>query len=384
MREKVKMIYGVWAVMFCNFVILFVLLNILVYVVVVAKDRYREESGNRVIKKYGYEKIELVYPNMTKKDIRELLHETWENRLVYEPFTSFREPICTGRYVNVVSPGIRTVRNQEPWPASSTNCNIFMFGGSTTFGYGVSDDQTIASYLQVYLRRHTGRNVFVYNFGHGFYYSSQERVLFERLLTAGMTPNVVVFLDGLNDFCFFDDRPMFSDRLASSMNRTGGLVDSLSDLPLVKAVKRLAESTCRSEPKRTFMNSELSRSVLDRYIRNIRIIESVSERFGIRPLFVWQPVPIYNYDLHQESFAVNSEIDELIRQGYAQMNDLKKNLESNFVWCADIQKGERTPLYVDSAHYGPALSEKIAARIGQEIVSQQLFCDKPCKRECAQ
>ena len=84
-----------------------------------------------------------------------------------------------------------------------------MFGGSTAFGIGVPDDQTVASHLQTQLgTARDGREVRVYNFGRGAYYSSQERALFERLIVAGYVPNLAIFLDGLNDFFFYDqDRP---------------------------------------------------------------------------------------------------------------------------------------------------------------------------------
>jgi hypothetical protein len=50
----------------------------------------------------------------------------------------------------------------------------FVFGGSTTFGYGESDNLTIPSNLQYYLREafQTDQSA-VYNFGRAFYFSSQ-------------------------------------------------------------------------------------------------------------------------------------------------------------------------------------------------------------------
>ena len=36
----------------------------------------------------------------------------------------------------------------------------------------------------------------VYNFGCGRYYSTQERVLFEQLVSSGAVPDLAVFLDG--------------------------------------------------------------------------------------------------------------------------------------------------------------------------------------------
>lgn len=55
--------------------------------------------------------------------------------------------------------------------------NIFIFGGSTTFSYGVKDEQTVALYLQEFLSNKLGRDVKVYNFGRIYYYYTQEQIL---------------------------------------------------------------------------------------------------------------------------------------------------------------------------------------------------------------
>src|SRR5205085_1642822 len=58
-----------------------------------------------------------------------------------------------------------------------------------------------------------GRPVRVYNFGRGHYYLSQERVLYERMVVAGMVPDLAVFVDGLNDLYYFEDEPAMTPQL---------------------------------------------------------------------------------------------------------------------------------------------------------------------------
>ena len=76
--------------------------------------------------------------------------------------------------------------------------NIFIFGGSTAFGYGVADQETIASYLQEICRTKR-KNINVYNFACGFYYSTQERILLEKLISKGIDIDIAVFIDGVNE-----------------------------------------------------------------------------------------------------------------------------------------------------------------------------------------
>ena len=70
------------------------------------------------------------------------------------------------KYINVDENGFRMTKNQGPWLPSPKYFNVFLFGGSTTFGYGIPDHQTIASYLQEFLSIvPLGKEARVYNFG---------------------------------------------------------------------------------------------------------------------------------------------------------------------------------------------------------------------------
>jgi hypothetical protein len=66
----------------------------------------------------------------------------------------------------------------------------------------VTDAQALGSQLQPLLRQKLGRPVVVYNFGQSKYGSTQERLLFEKLLLEGQKPDMAIFVDGLNDFQF--------------------------------------------------------------------------------------------------------------------------------------------------------------------------------------
>src|SRR6185436_5392660 len=85
----------------------------------------------------------------------------------------------------------------------------------------------------------------VYNFGRGAYYSSQERALFEKLLVGGTVPDGAIFLDGLNDFMYYDDRPAMTVFLELMVDRwKGGGTErpwpaALLSLPVVRAAEAL-------------------------------------------------------------------------------------------------------------------------------------------------
>jgi hypothetical protein len=70
---------------------------------------------------------------------------------------------------------------------------IYMFGGSTTFGSKVADDETIPAYLEREIE------AMVVNFGQENYSMHQEVYLLVDNLLKGNIPDYVVFYDGVNE-----------------------------------------------------------------------------------------------------------------------------------------------------------------------------------------
>ena len=123
---------------------------------------------------------------------------------------------------------------------------FFFFGGSTTFGYNVRDEETLASHFQDLSEAAFSREVQVYNFGRGNYASSAEMLLFLRLLFEGHRPEVAVFVDGLNDFQHGGSRDLLQSndlrRLYDNYD-SNDLADQLPQivaaLPIMKAINWL-------------------------------------------------------------------------------------------------------------------------------------------------
>jgi hypothetical protein len=74
--------------------------------------------------------------------------------------------------------------------------HTFVMGGSTTFGHGVKDSDTVVSMLN---RRTTQPGQYFLNFGTQSYDSVREIQKLNSLLSMGYRPKRVIFLDGLND-----------------------------------------------------------------------------------------------------------------------------------------------------------------------------------------
>ena len=121
-----------------------------------------------------------------------LIREFSAEQFVYEPFAQFKETPINNLHMNVSPHGFRSIKNQGPWPVNPNNINIFVFGGSTIFGYGAADNQTIPSYLQEHLRNQA-ENVAVYNFGRSDYDMISKKMFIFTRCTCGFMPNLQKF-----------------------------------------------------------------------------------------------------------------------------------------------------------------------------------------------
>lgn len=385
--ERMKLLarlYRMGALVLLNTVAFLVAVNALAWLL----DRATSPPpGDVIIRKHGLEALRPVYPGYDETQIRALHGEMWGRSLAYEPQTDFKEPATTGKYVNVSPDGFRKHWGGPVWPAPTNGLVVFCFGGSTTFGYGVADDVTIPARLQARLKN-TGngsRPVMVYNFGRGYYTSTQERILFQKLIASRDLPHIAVFLDGINESVFpTDHSALFTvlDQAVQHMNSgptVGGLV---AGLPVAQwAARRWPRvDVAFAEAQRQALRRQLSDGVAlsdsnaaelicRRYLDNIRMVNSVAKEFQVRPLFVWQPALSYNPPQQSITAGVIPEEYRMSAMVYRRMSELRQlnNPQGNFLWLADLHAGRAGPLYVDAFHYTADFCDAIAGQIQERI-----------------
>lgn len=387
--QRVRSGYRLTAMMLLNVAAALVLANLLLLVTyrVIDAHRYRHSTPLAL----DSTALEQIYPGLDRKGVAALLDETWSRPQIYEPFTQFTERPFKGRFVNVSEAGFRVSKDQGPWPPDGSNFNVFLFGGSTTFGYGVADDQTIASYLQASLSERLKRSVRVYNFGCGSYFSSQERVLFEKLLLEGYVPDLAVFVDGLNEFAFHNGIA-YTSRLRSVFEHQGraetvwGVIKGLPMTRFAQFVHRHVAAVVGHAARegatggRAYEQPDVVTHVIDRYLANTRLIEAVAQGYGVDVAFVWQPIPLYKYHLEKEQMAKFEYGTNLFaRYGYRVIHKRLADYhpDRNFIWCADIQEDHHEPLYVDRVHYTARMTHLLANAIADAIVERGLVPGSP-------
>lgn len=113
-------------------------------------------------------------------------------RYTYEPYVAWKGQEYHGKYINIDSQGVRKTWNPKDLHGKE-NGIIYVFGGSTVFGFGARDDYTIPSHLSKILNN-KNYNFIVYNYGRDAYVFTQELIRLILLLRDGGRPDYVIFM----------------------------------------------------------------------------------------------------------------------------------------------------------------------------------------------
>ncbi len=363
------------AITLLSTVLLIVFLNVVAWVVIEISHVLKPVRVAGPLGAYG-DTVYKAYPGWSHEDVKTLLDESWGRGyewFEYEPFTGYREKPFQGKFMHNDPAGFRLSKDQAPWPPRPDAFNIFVFGGSTTYGYGLPDYQTIPSYLgECAAANHSPAQVAVYNFGRGSYFSSQELILFQQLLNAGFVPRVAIFIDGLNEFDHPNGEPRFTGNFRRFMAGKAPPSDEFEWIPMVAAAhwvsKRWLQPEEAQPKKKDYADRTMLQGVIDRWLANKRMIESMANGFGVRTIFVWQPVPVYNYDLRYHYYLhadKNFGVYGRSKYGYALMQEWRARgkLDADVLWLGDMQQDKHENLYVDAVHYNAPFSQEIAERI---------------------
>ncbi len=364
--------------------LLVLLLNALLSLFYFYKDQQLKQT-NPIVQKYGREALRSVYPSYSDQEQDVLLTETWTRKQQYESFTGFKEAAFKGKYLNVHPAGFRMGWQQGPWPLDTQYTNVFVFGGSTTFGYGVADTETLPSHLQRLLQKQQP-GVRCYNFGRGFYYSEQERALFEKLLVEGVHPDLVIFIDGLNEYA--QPEPEFVEQTKALFAQQPGTLFQywFQGIPLSRLARSLRYRLLGISPEPPEPNHSCApdsiQQIHSRYWQNRKLIEAVANHVKIPCVFIWQPISCFQYQPKDAFFLTPQEANDCYPGcGYGQIaTEWKKNADmDNSLWLADIQKSRIANRYVDKVHYTSAFHAEIADSIVSNLTRRGVL-NQPAKK----
>src|SRR5262249_24425231 len=160
--------------------------------------------------------------------------------------------------------------------------------------------------------KNQGINCEVVNFGQYAYVSTQEVIELTLQLQKGNVPDIVIFYDGVNDtfsgfqlgvpglphdeihrekeFCLLERKELQTLAVQSAIRQLStirflhGVIQKSGLLPdNVQPISLEYE-------KASLDKGALSHAVVETYLNNIKLVQTLSQAYGFAPLFYWQPV----------------------------------------------------------------------------------------------
>jgi len=324
-------------------------------------------------------------------DVLDDFYDLTAQGFVYQPWVQFSEPPFRGRRVSVeldrLGFPMRHTTNAATSTDSRDTVDVFVFGGSTTFGYHVADEDTWPSQLaQVLNDGASGTRLLprvrVNNYGRGYYNPSQELGLFLDLLKTGHRPALAIFMDGVN-VGPAEDIPDFSSRVSAAVGAAQtppslrqALLFGFERLPIGRLGEALRSRLTHAglvslpatppEDPREWGDDYISMAA-QRFAVSRVLTRDVGREFGVNVQFFLQPNPMVDYrvDLYRRPLSPRltagreraRRITERLRaqEGAVDLGGLFER------WGIDRKA------IVDYLHYSPAFNRFLAEEVARQI-----------------
>ena len=406
--------YATIAVLVLNTIVVFVILNCALFAAFKIKDRYFDgpvradtpvnpqrgdlfnpdgspqvnERRNIYQLKWfdfnAYENIPAQYVSHVLDDFDALARRGF----VYQPWVEFSEPAYHGQLVNIdIDPrGIPSRRTTNPPNAENLPVvNVVTLGGSTTFGYDVSDEHTWPSYLATVLNEKaradgTPVHVQVTNYGRAYFNPSQESILMVDLLRSGLRPSLVIFMDGVNfnglQECYDQDTPRFSQAISQQVKNLQFkdetlFIQRLDWLPMIRLAdfikRRLTRLPSVEADTGNAPNLHRVDQIVNSFVQNQGISSAVCKYYGCETLFFLQPSALYNYRLDLFRRPVPEEFLSLRNVATEFYERLRSDRQRIYMGDMFEAWGSNRKAIVDDVHYSPGFNLFLAKEVTKYI-----------------
>ena len=306
----------------------------------------------------------------------------------YVPFLIWGERPWHSEHINV-DEGVlgnlrRTANPLNPACNQARRKVIWMFGGSTVFGVGVPDIDTIPSNLSRELNS-TGSTCFaILNAGVEGYVTNQELILLVEALKTGQRPDMVVFYDGVNEATAAALPGIQSPHLEfqSTKARVEGSLASKFDflrnsnsLGIARAIAARISKNDSSASSPAEVAAKAT-AALDNYEANIRVVSTLGQAFNFKVLCFWQPSmasgakPLVPFEQQLQRDWLGSESAKILRA----VNDeaaRRSHPDGGFVFLGQVFDSVKEPVYIDHLmHLGPRGNQIVAHAIAKWMDAQ--------------
>ena len=292
----------------------------------------------------------------------------------YRSFLGWRRDNITWQYTKISGRYNTRISKGE-----SLNNSTWFFGGSTIWGVGVTNNQTIPSHFHSI----SGENVM--NFGESGWTTRQDLNLLMNLLGDNNKPKRIIFYSGLNDIqqCRTEINKIPSNskekRIGKKLRTTPEKLfveKSLNFLvrPYTDLNKKLRGNVnlvtdqmydCDSNPKKAF-------SIANHLIKNLEIAYDLSKKYDSEFIAIIHPTAFsyegevsYLPDLHPELRkqinVINPLLFKLIEKECDKKSDFCKTIYDGSNW---VSKNVKDKVYFDNVHLNS---------VGNKFIAKEIF-----------
>jgi hypothetical protein len=276
----------------------------------------------------------------------------------------FLQDTVTSPAVNVNRFGVRS--NGDPSrPIAAIAGATWFFGGSTTFGVGVTDRETIPAQLESLVTSP------VINFGVSGHGSSMENRLFGYYLRAGYRPSRAVFLDGVGETCQPD---MFSEEMLRLTARVQGGYAWDPGRPVTFLANALLATmrgdtdarppdtpasllSCDTDGRRNALSTLIQRTLAER--------RSVCALYGVECRTFIQPFA----GVHDNGALSNTPTTEVLQAMFPHLEPVWRAAGAEFV--TDAVAAITETAWLDELHHTAAGSRAVATAISRRLAPQR-------------
>ncbi len=285
-------------------------------------------SRVNIFKNNNHENYEVTdYPIFENNKLTKIVFKDMNSiKSDFRSFIGWRRKISNKRFTTINKPF-----NTRKSTGEKLNNSIWFFGGSTMWGYGVSNESTIPSLFY----EKTGDSVF--NFGEDSWDSRQSINQLINNLGEGYKPKTVIFFDGVNDTlhnCRSDNKniPNYGRdfQIAKAINYQKNKINFISDTIknfIISPYKPLLKNNYSSTNKvyDCHINHKKSKRIAKHLINNWYSAYLISKANKANFRAILQPT-LFTSDVSYEYFSNKSKKD---------LNHYKKQLDIIYTFARE-------------------------------------------------